>query len=563
MTHHHLSRRRFVAGTSAAGLSAIGARELLAQEATPASDATGETEGSPAATPAVAGPAIPPEYNDPQNWPNENYDLPATRNPQETSISTETISQLGVAWRVPVSVSAPYGSLTGNPVVIGDTVFIQDAKSNVYAYDKATGEEVWINTYDVDVPAGGPNGIAVGYGIAVFPLGGSGDVVAVQVGNGEELWRTNILGPLNEGITMAPLIYDSVVYISTIPGSPEGFYEGGQRGVFYAMDVTTGQVIWYWETVNDNLWGHPRVNSGGGLWHPPSVDDEGNLYLAIANASPYPGNEEWPNTSSRPGENPYTNYLVSLDSETAETNWGFSITGHDPFDHDNQLTPIITNVAIDGVDTKLVLDSGKHGFAVGVDAETGEELWRTAVGKHQNNDLEEIPEGEEVEIFPGTLGGVETPMAYADGVLYLPVVNSPSIFTSTDSTSGSEALGEPGTNGEMVAVDVTNGEILWSVETPSILLGGATVTNDIVFSAGVDGVVRGWRISDGEEVFAFQAGAGINTSLAVSGDYLFVPAGTFIVPEEGQEAPEELSQELIALKIGGEVQATPEASPVS
>jgi len=31
--------------------------------------------------------------------------------------------------------------------------------------------------------------------------------------------------------------------------------------------------------------------------------------------------------------------------------------------------------------------------------------------------------GEPIRVFPGHFGGVETPMAYADGVVHAPVVN--------------------------------------------------------------------------------------------------------------------------------------------
>ena len=113
-------------------------------------------------------------------------------------------------------------------------------------------------------------------------------------------WRTNIKGPRNEGITTPPLVYDNLVIISTIPGSSEGFYVGGQRGVIFALGVTDGEVLWYFDTTTDNLWGNPTVNSGGGFWHPPSVDEDGKLYVPIANPAPYPGAKGYPYGSSRP-----------------------------------------------------------------------------------------------------------------------------------------------------------------------------------------------------------------------------------------------------------------------
>src|SRR5690606_9186036 len=115
-----------------------------------------------------------------------------------------------------------------------------------------SGEEIWKNEYGKDVPSGGPNGVAVGYGFIVYPVG-VGEVYAARADTGEEVWNINIKGPRGEGITMAPAIYDSVVYISTIPGNLEEFYNGGQRGFIHALERSTGRVLWYFDTTVDNL----------------------------------------------------------------------------------------------------------------------------------------------------------------------------------------------------------------------------------------------------------------------------------------------------------------------
>ncbi|MGH2548463.1 MAG: PQQ-binding-like beta-propeller repeat protein, partial [Thermomicrobiales bacterium] len=332
----------------------------------------------------------------------------------------------------------------------------------------------------------------------------------------------------------------------------------GQRGIFYAIDANSGEVLWYFETTTDNLWNNPRVNSGGGLWHAPSVDEQGTIYLAVANPAPYPGTEEFPNGSSRPGENPYTNSIVALDTATGQLDWWLSVTGRDIFDLDNHLTPIPATIEIDGTETAIVIGAGKHGIVVAASAETGEELWRTPVGKHQNDELEEVPEGEELEIYPGTQGGVQTQLGYADGVVYAPVVNSPSYATSSSIISGQKAL--PTATGQLVALDASTGEILWDVATASPLYGGATIANDVVFSAGLDGIVRGFNTANGEQVFSYQASAGINTALSISGDYLVVPAGTAFFPSADSAASlPDVVPTVTALMIGGELVATPTA----
>ncbi|MGH2548872.1 MAG: PQQ-binding-like beta-propeller repeat protein, partial [Thermomicrobiales bacterium] len=539
-----INRRRLLAssGAAAVGLSAIPA--LAQDEATPAAG-----DAASQATPTPTLPAVPPEFGVETNWSVEGANLHQTREAKGTSISSDNVAQLGLAWSVPITAAGSFGSLTSNPIVAGDTVFVQDALSNVFAFNKETGEQRWYNEYNSAVPSGGPNGIAVGYDTAVFTLGGPADVVAVSATDGTEIWRHNIRGPLGEGITIAPLIYDSTVYLSTIPGDPEEFYQGGMRGIIYALDFTTGDVVWYFDTTTENLWGNARVNSGGGLWHPPSVDENGNLYVGIANASPYPGTTEFPGASSRPGPNDYANALMRIDPNRAAYDWYINVKPHDLFDHDNHLSPILATVTVGEVDTPMVFSSGKHGWVVAANSETGEELWRTAVGEHNDNEfLQELGADEEIELLPGFIGGVETPMAFANGVIFAPVLNVP--FTTTGSSGTGDIFG--GT-GELVALDASTGAILWNTTIPTMVLGGASVANDVVFTGGLDGLIRGFLASDGSQVFSYQVPAGINTSFAISGDFLYVPAGAPLSPSADTVSPApELAQQFVALKIGGE-----------
>jgi len=567
-----VSRRKLVGtgaivglGIAGAAAGLVGAQEStpLATEATPGASPETQSESSgaefPTATPL--GEAVSPEYTSNEaNWPSENFDLKATRHVTASGISSKTVSQLGVEWYMPVDIGAPFGALVANPVIADGVLFQQDAKSNVYALKADTGERVWFNEYNNDVPSGGPNGVGLGYGMAYYTLGGDGIVIAAKQDTGEEVWRTSIQGYRHEGITMAPLVYDSTVYISTIPGTPEAFYNGGQRGFIFALDASTGKILWYFDTTVDNLWNNARVNSGGGLWHVPSVDDDGQLYVGIGNAAPYPGTTEFPNATSRLGDNNYACSLLKIDPDTAGIDWYINIKPHDLFDLDNQLTPVLADVSINGKDTKVVFTSGKHGIVVAANAETGEELWRTPVGKHENDDLQEIPEGKQVEVYPGTLGGVETSLAYADGVVFAPIVNLRTVYTDSEVVA-SELDIFSGT-GQLVALDAATGKTLWEAEIQTPAYAAATVVNDLVFTGGLDGVIRAFNTSDGTEVWKWQAPAGVNATLAVSGDYLYVPAGgPFTIPPSEGATP---MAHLVALKLGGTATiATPQASPAA
>ncbi|MCC6704229.1 MAG: PQQ-binding-like beta-propeller repeat protein [Thermomicrobiales bacterium] len=533
-TRFELTRRRAL-GSAAIAAAMLGLRitgEARAQEV------------QVAATPVPLGSAVPPEAEVATDWFTENKNFSMDRNAGDSAINASNVASLELAWSYAIDAFGGYGALTMNPLVSNGVVYVQDMLNNVHALDERTGELLWRT--DFNTTTIGPNGLSIGYGIIAAGLGDTSEVVALNAETGGLLWRTDLSGNSGEGIDMAPLIYDNTVYVSTVPGNSGVFYRGGQKGIFYALDITSGHTMWQWDTTTDNLWGNARVNSGGGLWHPPSVDADGHLYLGIANAGPWPGNTEFPNGSSRPGDNDYANSLVKLDPQTGSVDWYINIKPFDLFDLDNQLSPVLATATIDGAERNVVLSTGKHGLVVCADQETGEELWRTPVGRHENDDLQEVPEGETVVVYPGALGGVETPFAVADGVVYLPVINLPAEYSSTALTNMDIMSG----TGEMVALDLATGEVLWTVETVTPLYAGATVTTDVVFSAGLDGVVRGFSTADGSQVWTWQT-TGINAPFAAVGDTLLIPAGGLHIPSDDTVEADEsvMSAGIYALRL--------------
>lgn len=544
-----LNRRSLLAAASAFAASPLLASQVTArpttilfQDATPPVSATPEVEAS--------GPTIPPEFDGQSDtdWLTEGRTLQMERAVPGSNISSESVADLAESWTFGIEGAGPYGALTSNPLVHGDTLYLLDANSNLYALDRETGEEHWRHANDQPIPAGGPNGMAIGYGKMAYQAGKS-EVVLIDLETGDEIWRTDIEGPRGEGITLAPLIYDNKVWTSTIPGTvDEGFYKGGMRGVLHVLDIADGSVLWTFDTVVDNLWGNPSVNSGGGIWHPPTVGKDGDLFFAIANAAPYPGVEDWPSASSRPGDNDYANNVLKIDNETGGLIWNVNITGRDVFDLDNHLSPIYGTVEFeDGYTRDLVFTSGKHGYVVALDPVSGAQHWRTPVGTHRNAHLQEIPEGEVVEVWPGTFGGVETPIAYADNVVFVPIFENPTNYEPEGISGGidfSQAVGK------FAALDARNGNVLWEVDVQSGVLGGATVVNDLVFTGSLDGRVRAYNVTDGSLAWSAQATAGLNAPFAISGDYVYVPAGGPLLPSDETEEVAEPKPQLIAYKLG-------------
>jgi glucose dehydrogenase len=500
-------------------------------------------------TPAPLGPALPPEaIRYARDWPMAQHDLSATRATTDSPIAAANVVSLEVAWTFEIEGIGGYGGMTATPLVTTDTVYIQDMQSNVFALDRATGKIRWRHAYDV--PTIGPNGLALGYGLVFGATGDTAEVFALDAATGAERWRVRLSNHPYEGIDMAPAVYDSTVYVSTVGGNTRGFNRGGTRGVLFALEAATGATLWSFDTT-DNLWGNPRVNSGGGLWYPPSFDDAGNLYFGVGNAAPWAGTPDYPNGSSRPGNNDYASSIVSLDPTTGAVRWSQNAAPHNLFDHDFQNTPILVNIPLDGVPTRLAIGSGKTGTVLAVRKDLGDIVWQTAVGLHQHDDLAELPPGEEIEVSPGAWGGVVSPLAYANGLVFVPVVDFPTRYTSTGYDQGS-MFDFRRSSGQLVAIDVTTGAVRWTVPLPVPALAGATVVNDVVFTAGLDGVLRAFETTTGRALWTYQAVLGINAPPAVAGDMVFLPAAAPRIAwttTDPDEARSEIVNQLIAFRL--------------
>jgi outer membrane protein assembly factor BamB len=438
-----------------------------------------------------------------------------------------------VAWTWPIPGISTFGAAATNPLIVGNRVYLQDLKSNVYALRLRNGKLLWKKDYNVENI--GPTGPAVGWGKIFVPV--QPNIVALDR-QGNELWTQKITTVDTEGIDFQLTAFADLVYVSTVPGSSvTNFYTGGAAGIIYALDQKTGEIKWSFNTVDtSDIWGNPLVNSGGGGWYPPAIDlRTGITYWGIGNPAPYPGTPEFPNGSSRLGPNLYSDSMVALDARSGALQWYNQVKPHDLYDLDFQCSPILATARINRERREIVIGGGKLGKVFAFDRATGDILWQTPVGQHENDELTEFPPGI-THVYPGIFGGIETHMALANGVLYVPVVN---IFTDFTSTAiDPSTLDIAGGTGELVAIDINTGEIIWKKQFNSPNFGGATVVNDLVFTATFDGKIYAFNRRTGDEKWSYQASGGINAWPAVAGNTIIFPVGQGNPPQ------------LIAFRVG-------------
>ena len=468
-------------------------------------------------------------------------------------ITSSNVAQLGVAWCVPVEstgVTKAAGLANGyatTPVVVNGVVYAQDLESNVMAIELATGKVLW--THDYNSLNGGPDGVNV-VGGTVYAATDSA-AVALSAATGRQLWSRTLIGNDQEGIDMAPGYNDGTVYVSTVPVNPnKGEYLGGAKATLWALNAATGAPEWSWDEVQ-NLWGNPGINSGGGLWDPPSFDSQGNLYIGIANPGPI-GQTGWPKGypwgTSRPGPDLYTDSVVKL-SPQGKLLWYYQLTPHDLFDWDLQNSPVLTTAS----GQPVVIDGGKAGFLIELNAQTGKLLWKLPVGVHSGpgdaglitenaTPTSPIPLPANFSLEPGVFGGIESQLA-TNGSTVFAVVNNLAVPMSVKGVTESSKAFEasiPKATGEMVAVNQDTGKIEWDDKLPSSPYGAAAVTNNVVFTTTYSGHLYAFNATTGAILLNTPLSAGSNAPVAIAGDYVIAGAA---VPLSGQSL-------IIAYKLG-------------
>src|SRR4051794_482391 len=422
-------------------------------------------------------------------WSLGNGDLRNTRVADGTEISSSNVGELGVAWTMPLTANSTYGTFAANPVTDKDgVVYLQDLESNVFAVDLESGTRLWTRTYNSqDI---GPNGVVVSDGrlygaTAAFAF-------ALDAKSGRELWRNAKLVPPHRkaaggelasgfGIDIQPAVADGRVYLAT------GALLGG--GIAYALDAKTGRTLWSFDTVTDPV-GEKII--GGGAWNPPAVGPDGTVYFGTGNVY-----QPARTALASPGRRLYADSTIALDGRTGHLKWYFQAVPDDFHDWDMQISPILTKRN----GRQIVIDAGKMGYVYAIDAASGRLLWKTKVGIHNGHDDDgtlalahhlRVPPKYTVE--PGIVGGVETNMALADGVIYVPVAN---LASGWSATSGLGKANFTDGTGEMLALDVDTGHILWDTKLAQMADGDATVSNDLVLTTTFDGYLVALARSNG------------------------------------------------------------------
>jgi outer membrane protein assembly factor BamB len=338
------------------------------------------------------------------------------------------------------------------------------------------------------------------------------------------------------GIDIQPQVANGTVYLASAALLGGGFV--------YALDADTGKTRWSFDTVTDPV-GEKIID--GGAWNPPAIGPDGTVYIGT-------GNMYQPASVAldHPGRRLYTDSTLALDGKTGKLRWYYQAVPNDFHDWDMQLSPIYARAG----GHELIVDAGKMGYVYAMDASSGTLVWKTKVGVHNGHDQDgtralqhKLKLRFPLTVEPGIVGGVETNMAVADGVVYVPVANLASEWKTRNTGLGSANFGAG--SGEMLALDLASGRVLWDTKLPQMPDGDATVVNDLVFTTTFDGYLVALNRNDGSIVWRQKLPAFTNAPVAIVGDTLITAAS--FPGGKGQ------TTEVIAFRLGAHGSLTPAA----
>ena len=264
---------------------------------------------------------------------------------------------------------------------------------------------------------------------------------------------------------MAPQLYDNKVLISTIPGSATNFYHPGALGIVYSLERRHREddLEVQHRQGRLKLFGHPEVNSGGGLWfRPPSTAAAGLPGCRKSGAD-----ARHAQVSQRlepPGPNLYTDSLVALERRHGQAR--LVPAGHAARHTRLRLPDLADHHHVPDHQRRAdrtVIGAGKMGKVFAFRADNGKRLWTRNVGIHKY-DSGPLPLKKPVIIEPGFLGGVETPMAASGNLVFVPWVDL--CFNAT-ATGIKSAGGLNGGTGGLAAVNSATGKVVWMKHLPS------------------------------------------------------------------------------------------------
>ena len=332
----------------------------------------------------VTGPGQQAQAGD--NWTSPGGDAGKTHHSTLTAISPANVGTLGLAWQADLGTNRV---LEATPVVVDGVMYTSGVAGRAYAFDAATGRELWRFEPTVDMQVNrtvccdmANRGVAVANG-KVYVAALDAQLYALDAKTGQIVWQADTREERERGIssTGAPEVAGNLVLIGN------GGAEYGARGYVSAYDLATGTLAWRFHTVpRDPKLGpqdHPDLEAAARTWSPNSRwdlggggtpwdainydADTGLVLIGTGNGGPYSVSQRSPGG----GTNLYLSSIVALEAKSGRVKWHYQETPGDSWDYTATAPMILTRLKFNGEERPVVLHAPKNGYLYVIDRRDG------------------------------------------------------------------------------------------------------------------------------------------------------------------------------------------------
>ena len=504
-----------------------------------------------ATCPALAGDVTPDRLvnadKEPQNWLMNHRTYDAQRYSPLDKVNKDNVKSLKLAYALAIGGTAANENLQSTPLAEDGFLYIVDQWGVVYKIDVRSGDMgriVWrMDPGQEKLPLSNRGAALLG-DLVISTANYPARVIATNKDNGKVVWETNLHDQPDVQITAAPLAVKDKIIVGAA---------GGDRGVrdwIAALDGASGKIIWRkyvipapgepgsetWKDKN-NAW----QIGGGAMWITGSYDPATNQVI-WGTGNPVPMFDP----TYRPGDNLYTNSMISWNPDSGNMNWYFQYVPGDMWDYDEAHSHILIDGQVGDQPRKLITHSARNGFLYTFERSNGQTLlakpyveninWTKGIDQKTGKPVDYDP-SKDLQVYSGmqnqTLadptkklcpsmsgGNNYWPAAYSQKtkLLYIPSMSScnevtldPKLSTKAGDWKGATFKNIERNETDLIVADPFTGEVKTKVRVPYPNNSGALATGGgLVFTGFTDGTFAAYDDTTMQQLWKINVGTGFN-----------------------------------------------------
>jgi alcohol dehydrogenase (cytochrome c) len=481
---------------------------------------------------------------EPHNWLMNHRTYDGQRYSPLARIDKSNVKNLKLAYAVPLGGGAGNEWVQATPLVEDGFLYITDSWGVLYKIDVRSGDVgriVW-RMDPKQAKQQRNRGAALWGNLVITAADGPPRIIATNKESGKVEWESSFADTPDAPLTSAPLAIKDKIILGAAGG------DQGNRDWMAGLDAATGKRLWQKFTIpapgepgsetwkgNNSAW----QTGGGAIWVTGTYDPATHQTF-WGTGNPVPMYDP----TYRPGDNLFTNSVISYDPDTGKMNWYFQYTPGDMWDFDEVGTHILIDGDVAGQARKLITHSARNGFLYTMERANGQTVlakpymdnvnWTKGIDQKTGRPLDYDP-GRDIQVYstranqnpseptkkvcPGHAGGNNYwPSAYSQKtkLVYIPALSNCEDIT-IDTNKHSKATGWNGGSfkiterytSDLTAVDPLTGEVKKSVRVNYPNYSGALTTGGgLVFTALLDGTVAAYDDTTLQELWKINVGSG-------------------------------------------------------